>query len=139
MSCRCGSCRRCVDRARLQRWREANRERERERQRGREWRPSRRAKFPERYRARDAVATAVKAGRLERLPCERCGNSPVDALGRSAVHAHHADYGRPLEVRWLCSTCHGLEHRVTVEVSAVPVRQNRGRPSRSITGVVRNG
>ncbi len=30
------------------------------------------------------------------------------ALG---VHAHHESYAKPLEVIWLCQTCHGERHR----------------------------
>lgn len=58
----------------------------------------RRGKFLSVYdaaaKARCAVKYAVKSGRLKRTPCELCGNPKVQA--------HHADYGKPLEVRWLC-------------------------------------
>jgi ribosomal protein S27AE len=55
------------------------------------------------YEAHKRVTAAIRSGRLKKQPCERCGNS--------RVHAHHDDYSRPLEVRWLCPACHGLEHR----------------------------
>jgi ribosomal protein S27AE len=60
-----------------------------------------RATFPERYRARMAVARALKAGVLMKPEaCQRCGNTP------SRIEAHHADYGAPLDVEWLCKPCH---------------------------------
>lgn len=62
-----------------------------------------RAANPEKYRARTAVNNAVRDGRLVRQPCEGCGSRKV--------HAHHEDYSKPLDVRWLCAFCHGLAHR----------------------------
>jgi hypothetical protein len=56
---------------------------------------------PEKYRARTAVGNAIRAGSLVRGPCEVCGNA--------ASEAHHDDYSRPLDVRWLCRP-HHLEH-----------------------------
>ena len=48
--------------------------------------------------------SAIKAGRLKRQPCERCGSTV-------RVHGHHDDYYKPLEVRWLCPQCHTNLHR----------------------------
>ena len=47
---------------------------------------------------------AIAKGVLVRLPCETCG-APVS-------HAHHDDYSKPLEVRWLCQTHHAEHHRL---------------------------
>lgn len=56
-------------------------------------------------RARYAVNNAVRRGKLEKPnACQWCG-----AKGR--IHAHHEDYGKPLEVIWLCPRCHGLTRR----------------------------
>jgi ribosomal protein S27AE len=60
------------------------------------------AKYPERVRAREKVAYAVRWGHLRRQPCEACG-APKAA-------AHHDDYSKPLEVRWLCRPCHDTHH-----------------------------
>ncbi len=47
---------------------------------------------------------AVRMGRVKRAEaCERCGRE-----GR--VDGHHHDYSKPLEVEWLCRTCHTAEH-----------------------------
>ena len=56
-----------------------------------------------RARAHSAVAWAIKSGDLVRAPCESCG--------REDVHAHHDDYDKPLEVRWLCPACHAQHHK----------------------------
>ena len=43
----------------------------------------------------------IKHGKLVRQPCEICGDIKVDA--------HHDDYMKPLDVRWLCKK-HHIEH-----------------------------
>lgn len=62
-----------------------------------------RVRFPERYKAYTAVSNAIRDGRLKRQPCAVCG-------GRG--HAHHEDYGRPLDVVWLCPAHHHQYHTV---------------------------
>lgn len=57
---------------------------------------------PERYKANYSANNAVKAGKLFPLPCEECGETKV--------HAHHDDYARPLNVRWLCAEHHKQWH-----------------------------
>ncbi len=47
---------------------------------------------------------AIKKGFLIRKPCEIC-NTEVD------VQAHHDDYSRPLDVRWLCRKHHQEHHK----------------------------
>jgi hypothetical protein len=71
---------------------------EREQQR-REAQRRRRSAHPEKNRARAMVGREVKAGRLIRQPCEVCGTN-------ERVQAHHDDYSKPLEVRWMCFKCH---------------------------------
>lgn len=56
----------------------------------------------DKYKARCAVANAIRDKRLFRLNCEKCG-SPES-------QAHHEDYSKPLDVRWLCFSCHRAEH-----------------------------
>ena len=52
-----------------------------------------------------AVSWAIKSGKLVRQPCEDCGKIPSEA--------HHTDYSKPLDVRWLCRKCHlGLHGRM---------------------------
>jgi hypothetical protein len=33
-----------------------------------------------------------------------------DCNSTSHVHAHHDDYSKPLDVRWLCAVCHKQHH-----------------------------
>ena len=63
-------------------------------------------------RAHNKVEKAVKAGRMQRPDhCEHCGEKPPPfADGRTAIQAHHDDYQRPLQVRWLCQPCHHQWH-----------------------------
>ena len=57
---------------------------------------------PDRIKAGSKVNYAILAVKLVRQPCEACGNSKVDA--------HHDDYSKPLEVRWLCRSHHQKHH-----------------------------
>lgn len=52
--------------------------------------------------ARKKVAYAISTGKLKRLPCEKCGETIVDA--------HHKNYSKPLEVKWLCRQHHRDAH-----------------------------
>lgn len=58
---------------------------------------------PEVPRAHHLVDKAIRQGELTRLPCEVCGAEKVDA--------HHDDYSKPLDVRWLCRFHHLQYHR----------------------------
>jgi formylmethanofuran dehydrogenase subunit E len=71
--------------------------RERERQ---QFRPK-----DEKYYARKELNAALKRGDITRpSACEECGRDVK-------LTAHHGDYSKPLEVRWLCYECHGKLHR----------------------------
>lgn len=60
---------------------------------------------PQAYRAQTALGNAMRDGKIKRQPCEVCG--------AEKVHAHHDDYSRPLEVRWLCPLHHHRHHADT--------------------------
>ena len=59
-------------------------------------------RFEMQRRAHSIVAVAMHDGTLKQEPCELCGDP-------KAV-AHHDDYSRPLDVRWLCRSHHTLVH-----------------------------
>ena len=52
-------------------------------------------------RAKEAIKRAVRRGDIVRQPCEICGSTAV---------AHHDDYDKPLDVRWLCPSHHKQWH-----------------------------
>ncbi len=54
--------------------------------------------------AHGAVSAALKRGELVKKPCEHCGSE-------YRVEGHHPDYDKPLDVIWLCKSCHEQEHR----------------------------
>jgi hypothetical protein len=68
------------------------------------------ATYPDRRRAQVAVANAIRDGRLQKWPVcaiPECDRTP---------EAHHPDYGRPLDVVWLCRPHHKQAHNITEEV-----------------------
>jgi len=62
-----------------------------------------RNKYPNKYRAQTMTANAVRDEKLFREPCGICGTT-------ERVHAHHDDYLKPLNVRWLCAAHHRQWH-----------------------------
>ena len=113
-----GRCRRCksCQAEYYRQWREGRRELDAQRQR--DWREANpdklasqtlrsRERNPEKHRARNAIKNAVRDGRvLKPSGCEDCRRPFLDA----ELHAHHDDYGRPLDVTWLCRPCHDARH-----------------------------
>jgi hypothetical protein len=74
-----------------------------------EYQRNRRRREREKYIARNAVSNAIRDGRLHRRPCEVCGHEDTQA--------HHDDYSKPLEVRWMCFQHHReIAHGQIVEL-----------------------
>lgn len=67
-----------------------------------------RARYPEKRKATNAVNSMIVSGKWKRKPCEKCGQIKAEA--------HHDDYLKPLDVKWLCKTHHMERHR---ELNAV--------------------
>lgn len=56
--------------------------------------------------AQNTLNKAVYRGRIQRpSQCSQCHH-----VSEQPIEAHHADYGKPLEVEWLCKTCHSALH-----------------------------
>lgn len=58
---------------------------------------------PGREHVRRVVAQARRDGTLRPGPCQDCGKE-------GDVEGHHEDYSKPLDVIWLCPSCHGARH-----------------------------
>ena len=62
-----------------------------------------RAKNKDKIKTRNITKYAIQTGIVVRLPCEVCGCEKSEA--------HHDDYSKPLEVKWLCKNHHAEIHR----------------------------
>jgi transposase-like protein len=64
-------------------------------------------------RSQNVAEKALMRGILKRPEaCESCGTSGQPYRdGRHPIQAHHDDYNRPLDVRWLCFKCHRSWHK----------------------------
>lgn len=71
--------------------------------RKKELRPSRNEEQIFKEGVRRITWLKIREGMLIRQPCEVCGNEKVEA--------HHDDYFKPLEVRWLCKLHHQEHHK----------------------------
>lgn len=83
----------------------------------------------EAQRARNTLWNAVWHRGFERgTTCETCGKVP---LFPSTIHAHHDDYSKPLDVRWLCASCH-KRHHIALRRAAGPLTRAPARPTMAI-------
>jgi len=65
-----------------------------------EWRRN----HPEAIKVRGIVQRAILAGNLKRPDkCEKCNS-------QSYIVAHHSNYKKPLNIKWLCQSCHKKLH-----------------------------
>jgi len=62
---------------------------------------------PEKIKARKKLYNALRTGKIQRKPCEICGEEET--------HGHHEDYDKPLDVRWLCQKHHREYHEEDYE------------------------
>jgi hypothetical protein len=130
LSGRCKSCKSTVDRAyrelnrvrlldRAKKYRESHKTeiaagliswRMRNKERFNAYSKATRDRNPGKHKARTQVTKAVKAGRIQKdSVCGCCGI-------QGKLEGHHEDYTKPLEVVWLCFTCHRNIHKEKVAV-----------------------
>ena len=69
-----------------------------------------RERFPNKYKCHSLVNSAIKSKKLFAEPCEVCGSE-------DNVHAHHDDYLKPLNIRWLCCAHHSQWHKKNGEAA----------------------
>ena len=55
------------------------------------------------HKVRALTRGYIKAGHLVKEPCEVCGK-------KTTVEAHHDDYTKPMDIRWLCKKHHDEWH-----------------------------
>lgn len=120
-TCKCGTCRKCKKRAWQRQWyadltpeqrrewtakRDPVRARAHDAAKMRKRRESGTPEQKQRIDARAQLRNALRRGEIAKGACEQKGQ---DCAGR--IHAHHDDYAKPLEVRWLCRHHHDKLHR----------------------------
>lgn len=66
---------------------------------------------PEKHKAHIVVSNAIARGNLIKHPCMICGKI-------ERVQAHHDDYSRPLDIKWLCPSHHRLFHNGKIRLAA---------------------
>lgn len=74
------------------------------RRRIREFQAAKRKSKDPKFLARLRLRKAVFKGLIPKPNfCNRCGV----VKEKRYIHGHHKDYSKPLDVEWVCSTCHG--------------------------------
>ena len=86
----------------------------------------RRKNRPGKEAARRKISNGIRDGRVERKPCEVCG--------AEKAQAHHDDYRKPLEVRWLCFKHHREHHKQKVMHTSPLAEKATGRYSEHTYG-----
>lgn len=61
------------------------------------------ARHPKKCKVHKIVGRAIKAGKIERGDCMVCG--------AANAHAHHDDYDKPFDIKWLCHKHHVEYHQ----------------------------
>ena len=67
------------------------------------WYRNKTAKSPAMVKANRLVSNAIRDGKIERRPCEVCGEAKSEA--------HHCDYLKPFDIMWLCRSHHVKWHQ----------------------------
>lgn len=68
------------------------------------WEKNKKTRAEKYHSAHYKTANAIRDGKLIKQCCQQCQSS-------GPIHAHHEDYSKPLDVVWLCKTCHYTYHK----------------------------
>lgn len=81
---------------------------------------------PVKQAARQAVKLAIGKGQLSPpATCEACCEVPRPRSdGARGLQAHHDDYSKPLDIRWLCTKCHRAWHKAHDAALAPPAAKD---------------
>ena len=61
---------------------------------------------PQKAAAHTLILWAIRSGVIKKPEkCEECKKN-------NKLEGHHLDYLKPLEVIWLCKSCHSKKHRI---------------------------
>jgi predicted DNA-binding protein YlxM (UPF0122 family) len=83
-------------------------------------------------RAHNLLEKALEKGIVtKKSKCEECSDTGCFADGRSKIQAHHDDYNKPLDVRWLCQKCHHKWHKNNI---AIGETETHGKKITLLTG-----
>ena len=85
-------------------------------------------------KAQNKLEQAIEDGVVVRQTvCQECRKTGKFKNGRQMIQAHHTDYGKPLEVMWLCQKCHHEWHKkyqakevIKLESAATQTTSQRG-------------
>ena len=70
-------------------------------------------KYPKASKARSVVSNAIRIKKFTRKDsCEECAST-------LKVEAHHEDYSRPLDIKWLCEVCHKSWHQSNTPLNRI--------------------
>jgi hypothetical protein len=88
-------------------------------------------------KARGQIAYKIKKGEIVRPNhCTECGTE-------CKPYAHHDDYEKPLDIRWLCQSCDSAAHKKQKEATAImqtqPVTTGNQEYVRYVTQAQRQG
>lgn len=80
---------------------------------------------PLKCRAHWMVNAAIRSGQLIKQPCSICG--------AEKAQAHHGDYNKPLDIKWLCVKCHKQEHGHVKQPKRINIKDPSTGKTRTIT------
>ncbi len=89
--------------------------------------------------AQGVVEKAIIKGILIPQPCEICGENPVFKDGRRGVQAHHDDYNKPLQIRWLCQNHHHEWHKDNKAILKTKEVQNEEANGNTTKSILESG